>query len=61
MSVDKALEDMGACTVIVKDGKHMIRTPKGEIIQGLIFTRVHDEVDEFPTVLVKMFCRLEQL
>lgn len=47
------------CTVIVRDGMHLIQTPKGEILKGIILTRVTDEANEMPYVLVKMNCNIE--
>lgn len=29
-------------TVISKNGSHLLQTPSGEIINGLVFTRVYD-------------------
>jgi len=55
----KAPEEFNVCTVVVKDGSHFIRTPKGEIIEGIIFTRVTDEVGELTTCLVKLIVNLE--
>lgn len=47
------------CTVIVRDGMHLIQTPKGEILKHIIFTRVTDIAHEPPTVIVKLQCNIE--
>lgn len=39
-------------------GQHIVMSTGGEDIQGIIFTRVHDENKEATTVLVKLYCRL---
>ena len=53
------METEDFCTVICVDGVHLIRTPKGEILKGLIFTRVTDMANDIPTVIVKMMVNLE--
>lgn len=50
------------CIVFVRDGKHFIRTPKGEEIPGLIFTRVTDDCEPgLATCILKLHVRLEEI
>lgn len=48
------------CKIIVEGGKHLLQTPSGEIIPGLIFTRVHDDANSLTTAVVKLFVELEE-
>lgn len=46
-------------TVFTDDfGDHSIMTPKGEVLRGIVLTRVTDECDTFPVVMVKMLCNI---
>jgi len=56
----KKYHDPEFCTVIVKDGYNHLKTPSGEIISGIIFTRVHDEVNCMATCIVKLHVNLEE-
>jgi hypothetical protein len=47
------------CTVIAKDGKHFLITPKGEEIKGLIMTRITDTVGEMPYAIVKLYVNIK--
>lgn len=48
------------CTVVVENGVHLIRTPKGELLKGLVFTRVTDYGTSEPaTCIVKLIVNLE--
>jgi hypothetical protein len=46
-------------TVFTDDfGNHSIMTPKGEVLNGVVLTRVTDDCEAFPEVMVKMFCNI---
>lgn len=48
------------CTVIVtEESGTLIRTPNGEIISGLIFTRVDDHFNGPTTVIAKFHVNIE--
>jgi hypothetical protein len=48
------------CKVIVKNGQHLLMTPKGELIEGIVFTRITDIEGEPTICLVKLFVDLEE-
>lgn len=45
--------------IVTKEQGTMIRMPNGDLIRGIIFTRVDDHMDKQTTVIVKMQCNLE--
>lgn len=45
-------------TVYASKGQHLIKTPNGEMLQGVLMTRVTDNVDEMPYVLIKAYCNI---
>lgn len=51
--------DEELCTVISEKGQHLLITPNGERISGIIFTRVHDDYREIPTCIVKLMVNIK--
>lgn len=47
-------------TVIAKGGKHLLKQPNGDIIEGVVFTRVYDGLhDEQSYVIAKILVNLK--
>jgi hypothetical protein len=40
------------------DGNHMVMNTDGSILRAILFTRVHDEVGQLPTVIIKCICNI---
>lgn len=56
---NKYKHDSKLATVIVTDHSGtLIKMPNGDIIPGIIMTRVTDHIDERPYVIVKMHVNL---
>lgn len=47
------------CTVITEKGQHFLVTPKGERIDGIIFTRVNDDCREVTVCIVKLMVNIK--
>ena len=47
-------------TVVGVDGIHLLVTPLGENINGLVWTRVTDEIDGLPYVVCKIQCNIAE-
>jgi hypothetical protein len=49
------------CKIVYVDGKQLLAMPDGTIIPGQLLSRVHDEINCFPTALVKVYIDLSDV
>lgn len=47
------------CTIIARGGQHLLITPGGEELYGLVFTRVTDDVQGTPTAIIKLMVNIK--
>ena len=48
-----------ATVIVTEDSGTLIRMPNGDILPCVILTRVTDQIDNTPEVIIKLKCNLE--